>query len=1182
MHVFRLARLLAITVIFGLCVPLLPAGRAAHAAPSPALHLSRSTAAPGDKIHITGTGYTPAKSVTVSINFVADGKSAPFHTTTPVSAAGTIDLSVSVPAKTAPGQYRVTTEGTQGATASQTLTVLPLAVLAMNTKEIPTIQVIAGHTFYVDASGFAAGETVTVSGSFPTYNGSTVTVSRTVKAGSNGTMYELPLTVPDRAKQGVVRLTAAGTTSKKHAFADVSVVYRPSLALTPNPIRPGAELSISGTGFVPKSQVSLSVPLTRTDGASVTLAKTVQGGDHGDFTTQVNLPSAVKTGSYTVTATDQFSEVHASAHLAITISPTLAAAPRTPGPGGAVTLTGSGFTANAQVQISATVPLYEGGTQALSQTATTNGQGAFTAQVRLPGHAAARAVQFSAVGPNGRAAATVTVHSIPTRIGVSPTPVRPGSSLTIHGSGYPAGDTATVSMRIRLTDGSSRLLSTKVTANGSGDFSASLTLPGNTRVGTYSLIAVSGATGRAPRAGVRVAVNAHISLQPGTIKPGQMVTVTGDGFSAHVSVTLKATIPLYGGGAKTVQTTATTNASGQFTARIHFPANAAAGSLRVIAQGPNSQTTAQLQVGRVTATIAVSPPAAIPGASVRVTGQGYPADDTVSVRAQVATSSGTQTLSQTAKTDAQGRFTASLRVPANATAGTFTVAARSETSGRVPTTRLKIVTVPTSLIAAPTTAAPGTAVTLNGFGFAAGESVTVTLNGQALGTATANSSGNFTTRVTVPAATASGSFTLAATGSAAHSAKATLVVNRRVATHFYFASLFTGKDRAVSLTFLNPTQIRARVQITYQLKGGGTKSKTVSVAAHARATENVNADLGANISASATVAADVPIAAERLMYVRHSGAVTPGARAPAQRWYFANGNTIGNYRVYIAVQNPNNASVQVNLRLLPTHSKPFTVTRTMPPNSRTTFKINNYVKHDAVGTLVTANMPIVANRTIFVHHGMTSKLGITQPQRTWYFAAGPRDSRAHHWIGVINPAGQSVQLTLHAYGPNGQELGSVHGTLRAGARAGYLMNKLAHQTDVSVVITTSLPIVAEQTTYVGSGHNASTDSMGVPGAAKSWAFAAVNTTAGSADGLDLFNPSLTPAPIVVQFMTASGTVVQRTYVVSPLAHRHVDVTSVMPNAQLGMVASSSQPFVAMNRLFFNNRAGSATSHGVQM
>ena len=120
-------------------------------------------------------------------------------------------------------------------------------------------------------------------------------------------------------------------------------------------------------------------------------------------------------------------------------------------------------------------------------------------------------------------------------------------------------------------------------------------------------------------------------------------------------------------------------------------------------------------------------------------------------------------------------------------------------------------------------------------------------------------------------------------------------------------------------------------------------------------------------------------------------------------------------------------------------------------------------------------------------------------------------------------------------------------------------------------------------TYLGRNHDASTDTFGVTSAAKSWTFAAVNTSAarGEADGLDLFNPGLVPIPVVVQFMTTSGGVIQRTYVINPLNHQHVDVGSVVPSAELGIVAASNSPFIALNRASFFNGSGSSTSTGIR-
>jgi hypothetical protein len=456
--------------------------------------------------------------------------------------------------------------------------------------------------------------------------------------------------------------------------------------------------------------------------------------------------------------------------------------------------------------------------------------------------------------------------------------------------------------------------------------------------------------------------------------------------------------------------------------------------------------------------------------------------------------------------------------------------------------------------------------------------VALSILGQRVGAATTNAGGQFSVRAAIPQSLASGQYHITATTSAGRTTSMLLSVNRQLSTHFYFASLYTGSGYHEYLAFLNPTSIRARVQIAYQPTTGITRTKNISISPHSRFTEDVNADVGVHVSTAAAVSADVAISAERMVFHGSDGAVVPGATSPATAWYFANGNTSHGYREYVAVQNPNSEPVQVILHVLPTHHRPLTVARTMPPSSRTTFKVNSYVK-DAVGVTVTANGPVVANRTIFNKRGMTSKIGARSPQHRWYVAAGPGNGSAHNWIAVVNTSGRWSYLTLHAYGPAGREAAAVHAWLKPFARKGYLMSRVAHQNNVAVMVTSSQPSVVEQTTYHGRLHHASTDTFGVATPARTWEFAAASTWAGQNDQLSLFNPGLQSIQITVQYMNTSGKVSQRTYVVAPLNHQTVNVSGVMPNAQLGIHATSSQPVVALNRQLANGGAGAMTSTG---
>lgn len=1054
------------------------------------IQLSRPIAAPLDGVSVTGSGFKAGDSVVVYADMTVQGAARRIQATAVANGNGMFAVTFAVPRGTAPGSYQITAKDFHGDSATQALKVLRLVILQVGAKP-PAYSVIAGHRFYVRGSGFQPGATVTLTISFPLYNGNSYTENRSVTADQNGAFNDVLMQVPSSAKQGPPALTATGSKSGRKAQAAISVVYQPHATLSATTVVPGSPVTMNGTGFVAGSTVHVSVTIPRSGAATVTLSKDVTADQYGAFSTSFALPSNVRPGTYSVSAVDSVGGFRALASFVVSLHPIIAVKPAAVSPGEAVAIAGGGFTANTSITLSATFPLYGGGTRTVTTTAQTNGSGSFSTHLSVPANAAASTVAVTAQGPNGRASAQLRTRELAASITASPAAALPGSTITVSGSGYLAGAKIDVSVAVRLTNGSTTTLTTSAPANGQGQFRTALHIPANAVGGTYTIVGRSALSGRAP--------------------------------------------------------------------------------------------STRLLIGNVAPSIVAAPAAAVPGSQIAITGSGYLPGAKVGVSVNVKLTNGKiATLSTSATANASGRFTATLGIPANAVGGTYTIVGKSQLSGRAPTARLIISKLAPSIVSVPTTAVPGTPVTINGFGFAPGQTITLSLQGQKVGTATTNAAGRFSVQFTVPSTLASGSYALSAQSSAGRGANITLTVNRRVATHFYFASEYTGAGYHEYLALLNATQTAARVTIVYQRTNGTTLTKTLTVNAHTRATEDVNADLGFHVSAAALVSADVPITASRLVYHGTDGSVVPGVTSPQTVWYFANGNTGKGYREYVAVQNPNSGPVQVAVHFLPTHHKAFTIYRTMPPTSRTTFKINSFVRKDAVGVTITANGPVVANRTIFVHHGMTSKIGVSTLQHTWYFASGPQGAAARNWIGAINPTSNWTYLTLHAYGPLGSEMATVKTWLKPYARVGYLMNKVAHRSDVAVVMTSSRGIVAEQTTYAGRMHNAATDAFGVTAPAKTWQFPATNTlsSAGEGDVLSLFNPNLVPVPIVVQFITASGSVSQRTVVVAPLSHQRIDVGSIVPNQQLGIVAASNYPFVALNRGTFNNGQGAMTSEGI--
>jgi hypothetical protein len=144
------------------------------------------------------------------------------------------------------------------------------------------------------------------------------------------------------------------------------------------------------------------------------------------------------------------------------------------------------------------------------------------------------------------------------------------------------------------------------------------------------------------------------------------------------------------------------------------------------------------------------------------------------------------------------------------------------------------------------------------------------------------------------------------------------------------------------------------------------------------------------------------------------------------------------------------------------------------------------------------------------------------------------------------------------------------------------IGKLAQHTDVAVAVTSTAPIVAEQTTYVGSKHDDTTDAFGMTAPARSRIFAVMGTRSAQseADQIDIFNPSSAPAAVVLQLIPAKGATSQQSLVVAPHARETVNVGQLMKNVQLGAVLESSLPVVVMNRYSTDRGVAGDTSTGI--
>jgi hypothetical protein len=667
------------------------------------------------------------------------------------------------------------------------------------------------------------------------------------------------------------------------------------------------------------------------------------------------------------------------------------------------------------------------------------------------------------------------------------------------------------------------------------------------------------------------------------VRAGAAVVLRGTFFVPSASVTVVASFPVGGGVRRTVARTVRANTVGGFRVALSVPSSAIGGVAQIRAGSGALTAYVSIHIVPLPERVTVTPGVAAPSASVSVAGAGFPADNSVVVSVTWSLADGTTSdESLSASASGRGVFSIPLEVPANVMPGTYEIRARSASSGKESVVKLTVPALPPAIAVLPRVATPGAPLTVSGFGFPENGQVNVSMAPGASATVSTDANGRFFTSLPVPAATPAGQVTIqAADGSAIASTR--VEVARSLTVHAFFPSLYTGVGYHEYIALLNPTEAEARVTIGYVIAGSAEKRVSVTVPAHSRTTRDVNADLGSHVSAAASVTSDQPIAAERLVRHQTDIAIDGGAPRPSSSWYFAAGNTSHGYREYVSVLNPGSSGQDVAFNFMPAHNRPFTLFKSIGPDSRLTLNVNLYVPNDAVSVQVTSSRPIVAGRTIFIQRGMSSNTGATASAKTWYFAAGPRQPQAVNWVSVLNPGDSPTPVTLRAYGLHGALIRTINRRIQPLSQIALNVGRLAQHPDVSLVVTAARPVVAEQSSYVGSRHDAMSEVFGLTAAVVADEFAAMGTRTalGESDALDVFNTSATPSWVVLQVMTASGAATQQTYVVPPRARAIIDLGEATPNVQLGAVLVSTQPVVVMNRYITDHGTAGDTSIGIR-
>jgi hypothetical protein len=247
-------------------------------------------------------------------------------------------------------------------------------------------------------------------------------------------------------------------------------------------------------------------------------------------------------------------------------------------------------------------------------------------------------------------------------------------------------------------------------------------------------------------------------------------------------------------------------------------------------------------------------------------------------------------------------------------------------------------------------------------------------------------------------------------------------------TTWYFAE---GATSPYSLYYLieNPGAAEAQVTFTHLLEGGAAPIVWNDVVApFARRTFSINDVPGAgNASLSTAIASNVPIVAERAMYLNTSsrqwegGTATAGATALSTTWSLAEGAT-GFFYTYLLLGNPNTDETTATVRYLLPDGMTIEKTYDVAGQSRRTIDVRGEdprLESATIGMTITSTLPIVAERVMWwglpFYEGSVA-LGSTATGAVWAIGEGIEGAADNEATFVLVANGSStagvVRLTV--------------------------------------------------------------------------------------------------------------------------------------------------------------------------
>jgi hypothetical protein len=416
-------------------------------------------------------------------------------------------------------------------------------------------------------------------------------------------------------------------------------------------------------------------------------------------------------------------------------------------PGGFTQLSGSGFAPNSTVAISLCDVLGE--QIAPTQPITTTSAGVIPPMsISIPLTATAGTAAINVVDGMGNAAGvplTIASSGSDSAVHLTPAVAALGETVRVAAGGFSPNEPIQLYLNDASAAATELTASSDLHADATGALSGTFTLPiddqtfanppsgriqgSGANAGSLLQVVAKGEASGATVVGPLMVPGSALTVSPAEVASHHTTMVSGKGYYARETITISA---VGDNGAITQLGYATASAAGSFSIAVTAPEPATAGpnviTFTVSATGEASDLVASAKLATVSpAVLAFSQYVIESGKTTRVQGTGFAATTPVTVTVQAPWSGGVSSQASPgypllAMTDPTGAFSLDVTVPADAAAGSGTFRA-VDASGRSAIGMLTVANFPATLHVSNIIAGAGTAITVKGGGFAAGETI---------------------------------------------------------------------------------------------------------------------------------------------------------------------------------------------------------------------------------------------------------------------------------------------------------------------------------------------------------------------------------------------------------------------------------------------------------------------------